>query len=129
MCYRARAQTFPGLSLKLITVGPLGVICLASPRPPAKKLFARPCAYTMPMIHPLSFLQDSDSEQDEAAADPENPPCCAGSISSHAAAVPAAAAGPAVAARSHAAAEAATGMQSSSDEPPARKRMDKACLH
>ena len=99
------------------------MICLASPRPPAKKLFARPCAYTMPMIHPLSFLQDSDSEQDEAAADPENPACCAGSISSHAAAVPAATAGPAVAARSHAAAEAATGMQSSSDEPPARKRM------
>ena len=77
----------------------------------------------MPMIHPLSFLQDSDSEQDEAAAAPENPPRCAGSISSHAAAVPAAAAGPAVAARSHAAAEAATGMQASSDEPPARKRM------
>ena len=77
----------------------------------------------MPRVRQFSFLQDSDSEQDEAAAAPGNPPTCAGSISSHAALVPAAAAGPAVAARSHAAAEATTGKQTSSDEPPAPKRM------
>ena len=92
--------------------------------PPAKtRCPAFPCAYTMPRVRQFSFLQDSDSEQDEAAAAPGNPPTCAGSISSHAALVPAAAAGPAVAARSHAAAEATTGKQTSSDEPPAPKRM------